>query len=110
MAGFPNNQSNPAGAIPVYIAATSFANLTAITAGTQLKTGAGVLHSVIVNDDGTGSATIVLYDGTSTAGTKIATLGTATSQFTAFYGVAFNTGLFVVVTGTTPGDLTVTYS
>jgi len=110
MAGYPNNQNNPAGAIPVYTAAALFLNVTAVTAGTQVKTGSGVLHSVIINTAGSGAATITLYDGTNASGTKIATLNTSVSPFVATYGAAFTTGLFIVVTGTTSGDITITYS
>lgn len=82
-----------------------FYNFTAANAGQIIKTGSGALQGVIINTGGAG--TITLYDGVSTGGTKIGIINTA-AQASLYYGVAFTTGLFAVVTGTE--DITVTYT
>jgi hypothetical protein len=74
---------------------------------TTLFTGKGTLHSVVVNSVAATSS-VVVYDNTSAAGTKLATIGTVSSYGSFIYDVAFNTGLTVVVTGTP--DVTVCWS
>lgn len=82
-------------------------NTAANTAGHQVKNSAGVLHGVTVNIAGlTSSATF--YDGTSTGGTKLATVSTL-GQTSLTYDIAFATGLFIVLAGGTPADVTVSY-
>lgn len=112
---YPNDQGNPAGAIPVYIAAASGAgakstNITTATS-TQVKTGAGTFYGVTVNIGGAGS-TATVYDGTSTAGAKLGTFSTAAqgSVTAPGPGLAFAAGLFVVTAGGTPADITVAYA
>lgn len=94
---------------------TSF-NYQNITAGapttTTLKTGAGTLHSVIINKT-TASAIIAIYDGISVAaGTLIGTItqpGTLiNSQEVLTYDVAFQKGLTIVTT--TAQDITVSFN
>jgi len=92
-------QSEPRGA--------SAYNTTSDTAGYQVKSGAGIWHGISVNTAGLTSAA-VLYDGTSTSGTKLATVSTL-AQVSLFYDIAFATGLFLVLTGGTPADVTITY-
>jgi hypothetical protein len=74
----------------------SFLNISAATAGTQVKTGVGQLRTVAINNAASGSI-VTLYDGTSTAGTPIATID-GDVQVSLDYGLQFNVGLFVVVT------------
>lgn len=114
MAGYPNNQGNPAGAIPVYIAAvsgggSSFVNIPS-SGNTQVKTGAGTLFGVSVNTGGAGSA-VTLYDGTDNTGPKIGTYSTAAQggPVLPISGIAFTTGLYAVTAGGTPADLTISY-
>ncbi len=83
-------------------------NYAANTAGNQIKTGVGVLKAVNVNTAGLTSA-IVLYDGTSTAGVKLGTFSTLALGY-ALRNIAFSVGLFAVVTGGTPADVTVEYT
>ena len=59
----------------------------------QVKTGAGYLHAIIVNSAAAGAITV--YDGTSTSGTKIATLKASVAEGTYMYNVKFSTGLRV---------------
>lgn len=75
----------------------------ALTAGTQSVTGSGILLSVECVG-GSAAGTVTVYDGTSTGGTRLASLaGVAigTTQVVTFpQGVVFNKGLFIVVSGT----------
>jgi hypothetical protein len=81
-------------------------HLSANTAGTAVTAGPGVLHSVVVNTAGA-TDTTTLYDGTSTAGTVLAVLSEVAGSY--IYDIAFETGLFVAIAGTTAPDLTITY-
>lgn len=76
----------------------NFANIAATTAGTLLRTGRGVLHAVALNTP-IATSVITIYDGTSTGGTKIATITVPASPqaCTLIFDVAFITGLFVVM-------------
>jgi hypothetical protein len=74
----------------------SYLNISAATAGTQVKTGAGQLWTVAINNAASGSI-ITLYDGTSTSGTPIATID-GDVQVSLDYGLVFKVGLYVVVT------------
>lgn len=108
----PNVQNYRSGAVTVvgYVEARrlgsySFQHFSATTAGTLVKSGPGMLHAVNIGDAGSGMA-VSVYDGTSTAGTLIGVFKQAGSfQF----DVAFNTGLFVVISATTMGDVCISY-
>lgn len=95
----------PTTAIPAGYSTRNFASN---SAGAQVKTGAGVLRGINVNTAGLTSA-IVLYDGTSTSGTKLGSFSTL-ALATVALNWNFSTGLFVVLTGGTPADVTVVYS
>ena len=67
-------------------------------ADTQVKKGNGTLHTVVINT--TAASGIVFYDGTSSSGTKIATIAASpVIGSTLQYDVEFSTGLFVSVGG-----------
>lgn len=85
----------------------SFSNLLA-NATTTIKSGAGVLHSVVINTKGIGN-TLTIYDNTAGSGTKVGTVDTTLSTTSFLYDVAFTTGLTVVIAGGTAADLTFTY-
>lgn len=88
-------------------AGASAHNTAANTAGYQVKNSAGVLHGMTINTAGlTSSATF--YDGTSTAGVKLATVSTL-GQASLTWDIAFATGLFIVLAGGTPADVTVSF-
>jgi hypothetical protein len=72
-----------------------------------LKSGAGHLHTLVVNAAGS-SETITIYDNTSASGTIIAIM-TPPAAGTYMFDVAFNTGLTIVTSGTTAGDYTVSW-
>ena len=79
-----------------------------ITTGTTtvVKSGAGVLKGITVNT--TAAGTVIIYDNTSAAGTKIGTLKSSVVEGTYEYNVAFATGL-TIVTGAA-SDITVAYN
>lgn len=86
----------------------SFFHLNALTAGTLIKTGYGLLNGVQVNSHGTAANLLTIYDGISTGGNVIAVIDT-TVQDSFLYNVAFNTGLFIVSAAGTAGDITISY-
>lgn len=86
----------------------SFQNITTSTT-TTVKSGAGVLHLVNINADGTVASTVTVYDNTTGSGTKIATINSLALSGAFVYDVAFTTGLTIVTTGTQAPDITVSY-
>jgi hypothetical protein len=85
----------------------SYNNIINAQAAVVLKTGSGVLHSVVVNTLGT-TPTIQLWDNTAASGNKIGFI-TPTAPGTFLYDATFNTGLTVTTTGTVTADITVNY-
>lgn len=81
-----------------------YKNITAATT-TVVKSGTGVLKAITVNT--TAAGTVTVYDNTSAAGAKIATLKASVLEGTYEFNVAFGTGL-TIVTGAA-SDITVTY-
>jgi hypothetical protein len=95
----------------VTIGGYNYTNITS-NATTVVKTGPGILHSIVVNTPPAATGTLTLYDNTAGSGTKIGTLtgNTATSMpaYTLVYDVAFSTGL-TAVTATQAGDYTIVW-
>jgi hypothetical protein len=91
------------------IAVARFVHLT--SAGTTvLRQTPGMLHRVVVNGSGSGSASLTLYDNTSASGTVIAIISlTGANEGTFIYDLALDIGLTAVVTGASPGDVTIIY-
>jgi hypothetical protein len=87
----------------VSIAGSNYTNITTKTT-TVVKTGPGVLKSIIINAPGTAD-TLTIYDNTAASGTKIGTI-TVTAGYQYTYEAAFSTGLTIVSGGTTAGDYT----
>lgn len=85
----------------------SFSNITTNTT-TTIKSGAGALHTLIINTRGTAS-TATIYDNTAGSGTKIGTVDTSLSTTAFVYDATFGTGLTVVTAGTGAADITATY-
>lgn len=80
-------------------------NITTATT-TVVKTGPGVLVSIVINAANTG--TITIYDNTAASGTKIATIAAgATAGSTFGYLAQFATGLTVVTSAA--DNITVVY-
>lgn len=75
----------------------------AVTSGTQQTTGPGVLMSAELLGGTTANA-FTIYDGTSTSGTMLANIQNVTAGVSVFEtypsGIAYNYGLYVVVSGT----------
>jgi hypothetical protein len=89
-------------------ASYSYTNIATATT-TIVKSAAGVLHSIVINQVGTVSSTTTVYDNTAGSGTKIATIDSLSRIGTILYDVAFATGLTVVTTGTAAPDVTVVW-
>lgn len=111
---YPNKQSNPAAAIPVWLApAPAGAGLQVqnipTSTGTLVKTGAGTFVGLSVNTAGT-TSTAKIYDGIDNTGTLLGTFSTTApgSNFPAG-GWPFAIGLFVVTAGGAAADVTVSY-
>lgn len=98
----------------------SFSRVTGNTTST-VKSGAGVLHGIIIGNNGTGG-TITIYDNTAGSGTVIMQLdvgtpsggllsssGQPTPIFLGPLGTVFATGLTVVTSGSSSNDITVVY-
>lgn len=77
---------------------------------TIVKSGAGILRSVIFNKANS-LTSITVYDNTAGSGTKIGTvtnpLTLLSSQFAQDFNCGFNTGLTIVTSGT--DDITIVY-
>lgn len=86
----------------------SFTHIAASATNT-IKSGAGVLHAVIVNTKGTVASTLTLYDNTAGSGTIIAIIDSLNLSGTFEFDIAFATGLTIVSTGTVAPDFTVSY-
>lgn len=82
-------------------------NYAANNAGDLIKTGAGIFGGLAINAGGTTSSA-TLYDGTTSGGTKLATIDT-TAIGSLQYNIAFTTGLFIVLAGAAAADVTVAY-
>jgi len=83
----------------------------AIAETRTLKQGPGQLHKVILGGPGSNNSTCTIYDNTSGAGTKIATLtiNAAVGLTTLIFDTAFATGLTYVTVGTTVPSITFVY-
>lgn len=78
-----------------------YANLTAAA----VKTGAGVLHAIVVNS--TAAGTISVFDNSAASGTTIATLKASIGEASYRFDAAFATGLTVVLAGAS--NVTIVY-
>lgn len=73
---------------------------------TQVKTGSGVLHTIVVN--GTAAATVSVYDEVGSDTTNvIAVLKASVGEGTYLYDCVFTRGLKIVTAGAS--DLTINY-
>lgn len=87
----------------------AYSNLAA-NATTLLKTGQGLLHSIVINNAGASSNVCQVYDGLDAGGTLIATIDTVElNGRVLLYDVHFRTGLTIVMGTGTAADLTVAY-
>lgn len=72
---------------------------------TEVKTGAGVLHTIVVTE--TAAGTITVYDNTAASGTILAVLKASIGENTFTFDITFSTGLTIVTAGAS--KLTVSY-
>lgn len=86
----------------------SFSHISTATT-TTVKSGAGVIHTLTVNNLGTVASVTTVYDNTAGSGTAIAVINTLAGQESYVYDIAFATGLTLVTTGTVAPDITVSY-
>lgn len=66
---------------------------------TTLKTGAGILHTIVVN--GGTAGTIIVYDNTAASGTIIASFDSTNALATYTFDCTFSTGLTVITSAAT---------
>jgi hypothetical protein len=66
---------------------------------TVIKTGAGLLHTIVVN--GGTAGTIIVYDNTAASGTIIASFDSTNALNTYTFNRAFSTGLTVITSAAT---------
>ena len=85
----------------------SFSNINTNTT-TTVKSGAGVLKRIVVNQVGALSNTCTIYDNTTATGTIIGTIEPHVHMVFE-YDVVFNTGLTIVTATGTAADLTIVY-
>lgn len=83
----------------------SYAHFNEATTGALVKNGSGIIHSVNIGDPGSGMS-VTVYDGTSASGDVIGVFKVAGSYV---LDVAFSSGLFVVITASSPGDVCIAY-
>lgn len=89
----------------------SFLNIPAGQATTTVKSGAGTLHTIVLNSAATATNTTIIYDNTAASGTVIGrpAVVTATIPVTLTYDLAFSTGITIITATANGGDMTVTY-
>lgn len=89
----------------------SFLHIAAGQATTNVKSGAGTLHSIVLNSAATATNVTTVYDSTAASGTVIAipAVTTATVPTALIFDIAFATGLTISTTTANGGDMTVTY-
>lgn len=85
-----------------------------LAADTQVKSGAGLLHTVTIscNDAAPTAGSIIIYDNTAESGTQIFNHTFTTTPFMPFtliFDVTFATGLYVGFTTTADVNVTVSY-
>ena len=79
-------------------------------ATTQVKSGAGYLHTITINKSGASSNTISVYDATSGTTSPIAVIdGTATAGNTLLFDINFINGLRIITATGTAADITVSW-
>lgn len=86
------------GGIKVLQTAFNFTHQAGANAGANIKTGAGILHSITLNT-AIAAATITVYNNTTATGAIIAVISAATFQGTLIYDLAFSVGLSYITVG-----------
>ena len=85
-----------------------------VTGNTLVRTGQGVLHTIVLNGFTT-TGDITVYDSATETGTVIAilhlnvTASISVQPITLLYDIEFKTGLYIGFDGAVAADLTVSY-
>ncbi len=87
----------------------SYTHIGTSTTTNGIKSAAGTLVRVVVNQTGTVASLITVYDNTTATGTVIAVIDGLTRTGNYDYDCAFATGLSVITTGTAAPDITVVW-
>lgn len=86
----------------------SYTNIATNTT-TVVKSGAGILKRIVLGVIGSGDAQAVVYDNTAGSGTQITTIALGVAPVTLEFDARFATGLTIVTSGTSAGNITVIY-
>lgn len=106
--GIAGSFGKATGVLAVEQAGASFTRISTATT-TTVKSGAGILHKILVNT-AVASATITIYDDTTATGTVVGIVtlpSTVGNPFTLTYDLSVGTGITIVTSDAT--DLTVVY-
>lgn len=89
----------------------SYTHIAAGQATTTVKSGAGTLHSIVLNSAATATNVTTVFDSTTGSGSVIAipAVTTATVPTTLIFDLAFATGLTILTATANGGDMTVCY-
>lgn len=98
------------GVAAVEEAGAPFVRIATNTTTNGIKSGAGILHKVVINTKGAAANTLTLYDNTTATGTVIAIIDTVNINSQALlYDLAFATGLSAITATGTAADITIVY-
>lgn len=98
-----------AGSFSATPAANSYTHIATSTTTNGIKSGAGTLSRIVVNQTGAVASLITVYDNTTATGTVIAIIDGLTRTGNYDYECAFTTGLSIITTGTAAPDITVVW-
>lgn len=91
------------------VAGSPFSRISTNTT-TTVKSGAGILHKIVINTKGASANIATVYDNTAGSGTVIAIIDTVNlNPQSLIYDLAFATGLTIVTATGTAADITVVY-
>ena len=86
----------------------SYTHISTATTTNGIKSGAGTLVAIVINQAGT-SSTATLFDNTTATGTTIGVLDCSSRIGDIQYSAAFSTGLSIITTGSPAPDITVVW-
>ena len=87
----------------------TFTHISTSTTTNGIKSGAGTLSRIVINQTGTVASLITVYDNTTATGTVIAIIDGLSRTGNYDYECAFTTGLSIITTGTAAPDITVVW-
>lgn len=98
-----------AGSFSATPAVNTFTHISTSTTTNGIKSGAGTLSRIVINQTGTVASLITVYDNTTATGTVIAIIDGLSRTGNYDYECAFTTGLSIITTGTAAPDITVVW-